>query len=111
MDKEILDIFSHMLFFIMLSMTILWFFIVSKFVSYLEKHHLETYRKLGGPNFFTINMPANGIALVRFFSSNASSALGDKVLVRKCAFLRKYFYVYWLLFFTLFLTAIISKNS
>ncbi len=111
MQKEILDIFSHILFFLILSMSLLWFLIVFKFVRYLEKHHFETYRKLGCPNFFTNNTQSNGIAFLRFFSSNASSALGDKDLVRKCAFLRKYFYVYWFLFVTLLLIVIISKNS
>lgn len=97
MEDTVIAIFS-VVFPLLIVMVIVWFIQVSRLFARLREHHPQEYEAMGRPTLFANNTPQTNFSLLKFFMGNRARELGDVVLVRQCAFLKKFFYVYLSLF-------------
>jgi hypothetical protein len=92
-------------------MVVSWLVLVSRLFTYLRENHPNEYRKIGEPALFTNNTPKNNMQFLKFILGKRHSKLKDDVLVGKCRFLQKHFYLTAALYCSMALIVIVSYAS
>ncbi|WP_135446638.1 hypothetical protein [Mangrovimicrobium sediminis] len=109
--KTIVALLFILIFVSILIVTLVWFFNVSRLFKYLRDNHTEEYIAMGQPSMFMSGPPATKGLFMRFLRSNRPVDLGDKLLIRKCSFLKRLYIAFWGLVGALFIVGAIGVNT
>jgi len=89
------------LFTILMTMVFIWFGLCIWVFRRLENRHHKKYIELGKPSLFLRNNIQNNLFFIRFLWQTEYSALDDPSLSKTCNFMKIFFIVYCLVFFSL----------
>jgi hypothetical protein len=97
------DTLYFSLFTILMAMVFIWFGLCIWVFRRLENRHHEKYIELGKPSLFLRNNIQNNWFFIRFLWRAEYSTLNDPSLSKTCNFMKIFFIIYSLLFFSLIL--------
>lgn len=92
---------SFLLFPVLFGMVAVWFVLLKRLFSRLERRHPEKYEAMGRPSLFLRNSIAGGLATLRFLVGREHKALDDSALSRLSDAALVFFVIYPPLFLVL----------
>ncbi len=97
MDELFLVVFG-----LLMAMVLIWFVLLKAIFIRLERQHPEKYEGMGKPSLFWNNSMKTGYATLKFIGRREHRELNDPGLSKLSDFTLAFFFVYLILFFSLF---------
>ena len=110
MDTESINSFP-IIFTMLALMVSVWFVKISQFFNYLKSTHPAEFEAIGSPSLITNNTPSNNIKSLKFILGKRPAELNDELLMGKCRFLKRFFYIYMALIVGLPVAFLITSNA
>ena len=89
-------------------MVLVWFRKLANFFKFLQENHPLEYEKMGSPSLVANNTPSNNFSFFKFILGNRPTEIGDKQLLKKSIYLKRFFYIYLVLFVSFIVITMIS---
>ncbi len=109
-----IEIFTLLLFPLIAAMFVMvpvWFVVITKYFSYLRACQPDLYKEMGEPSLFANNTPSNNISFLRYVCGNKYFATEDESLISKSLFIKRFFYTYMAIFFTVIVGVVSVTKS
>ncbi len=100
---EVAEFVFDVVFALLIAGLVLWFMLVSQYLSYLREKHSTTFKSIGSPHLFLNNTPRNNINFFKYVWSEQCNGTHDLQLIKMTRTLRFIFIGYSVLFLSLIL--------